>query len=76
MNNQRRKKIKDIHTRLSDTVEEIRMIATEEEEYRDAMPENLQGSEKYTNADDVAYKLNDTADSIENTLDQLDEAAE
>ncbi|MFN6965162.1 MAG: hypothetical protein ACK4S4_15560 [Pyrinomonadaceae bacterium] len=76
MNKHRRKRLKDIHTRLSDTVEELRMIANEEEEYRDNMPENLQNSERYDAADTAAYNINDAADQIEHALDPLQETFE
>jgi flagellar biosynthesis chaperone FliJ len=74
MNKTRRTKLKTIHTRLSDTVEELRMLATEEEEYRDNLPDNLQGSEKFDKADTAAYNINDVADNVENTLDTLEES--
>jgi len=74
MNIQRRKYLKEIHTRLSDTVERLRNLATEEEEYRDNLPENMQSGEKYDLAETAAYSINDAADTVENALETLEEA--
>lgn len=76
MNNQRRREIRDIHNRITDAVETLRVVADEEENYRDAMPENLQGSEKYDRADEVVGILETACDDIETALGELEGAME
>lgn len=83
MNNTRRKNIKQtidrfcsIRKKLDELVAEfesvksdVEYIQWEEEEYRDNMPENLQGSERYDKADDACTNLSDAVDA----LDALDD---
>jgi hypothetical protein len=46
----------------------------EEEEYRDNMPENLQGSERYETADTACDNLQSAIDSLEEAFEYLNEA--
>ena len=47
MNNIRRKSLRDIAEQLEELKASLEELQEEEEEYRDNMPENLQGSERY-----------------------------
>lgn len=76
MNKQRRKSLQEIQTKLEDLKGELESLMNEEEEYRDGMPENLQGSERYERADEVCGMLTDAIDSIDNACSQIEEAAE
>ena len=49
---------------------------SEEEEYRDNMPENLQGSEKYETAEAAIDALSTAIDSISEACNSLEEAME
>ena len=48
MNKTRRGEIQKIMDKIEDLKEEIEAIQADEQEYIDNMPENLQGSERYT----------------------------
>ncbi len=83
MNDNRRKKIEALRTRLDaalnlDEMREIQELASslaeEEQEYYDNMPENLQQGDKGQNAESAASDLSAAADAIESALDSLEEA--
>ncbi len=46
----------------------------EQEEYRDNMPENLQGSERYEKADEACDNLRGALDSLEEAINYIEEA--
>jgi hypothetical protein len=76
MNNVRRKQLREIISKLTDNAEEIRSVASEEEDYRDNMHENLHGSEKHDKADIAASDLNEAADSIDAAIGLIEGAIE
>ena len=80
MNKVRRKRIDEIKYRLAELQEEmeslmddIDSVYEEESEYRDNMPENLQGSERYEVADAACDNLESAKDSLEELKDQIDD---
>lgn len=86
MNNTRRKAIKQtidrfdlIRKKLDELVAEIESVKSdvediqwEEEEYRDNMPENLQGSERYDKADCTCTSLSDAVEALDDMLNAID----
>ena len=74
MNNARRKRLDEAIEFLNQAKEIIEDCASEEEEYRDNMPENLQSSEKYENADSACDNLNSAMDSIDEIISNIEEA--
>ena len=75
MNNKRRKQIDkaiDMLTTASNFIESIR---SDEEEYMDNMPENLQGSSRYSDAEDACNCLEDAISDIESAIDNLNSAS-
>lgn len=76
MNRMRRKEIESI----MDALEAVRMrvdeVNEEEADYRDNIPENLQGSERYEKADDAVSNLEEALECIENALEYLEDAME
>lgn len=76
MNKIRRKNLQTIIDRLEDIKADLEEITYEEEEYRDNIPENLQGSEKYERADEACGNLNDAADTLNEVIDSLTTAME
>ncbi len=88
MNNCRRKVIDEAMTALSDIIDKIKEaqttvndIQSEEQEYLDNIPENLQNSERYEAADtavreldDADSALEDAADSVQSAIDALENA--
>lgn len=56
MNKQRRKSLNKLIEKLEEVKSDLESLKDEEEEYRDNMPENLQGSERYEKAEDNCSK--------------------
>lgn len=76
MNKIRRKNLQTIIDRLEDIKADLEEITYEEEEYRDNIPENLQGSEKYERADEACDNLNDAAGTLNEVIDSITTAME
>lgn len=83
MNNNRRKEIskiiEDIESAVSTAKEKLEELQTsiesvrdEEQEYMDNMPENLQGSERYTTAEQAVDNLDSAVSSIEELIEAMD----
>ena len=86
MNNTRRKALsklaeeaRELAGKLADLKTALEDLKGEEEEYRDNMPENLQGSEKYEAADAAVSAMEEALDAIpdmDEVADLIDNAAE
>ena len=76
MNAGRRKELERARGMLIDAMEILTACSEEEQEYADNMPENLQGSEKHENAEQISGDLADSAGEIENIVSVLDDAIE
>lgn len=75
MNRIRRKALDALYRELEDIQSRLEAITCEEEEdYRDNIPENLQGSERYEAADAACDSLRDAYDMITDALDSILEA--
>ena len=71
MNNQRRKEIRNVTKDLENIMEKINGILSDEQDYYDNMPENLQGSMRGMDSDDAISNLNDAVESIDNAIECL-----
>lgn len=76
MNKTRRKNIQDVVDQLEELKSTLEGIQGEEEEYRDNIPENLQGSARYEASDEACDALGEAVDGLEEIIDSLDELAE
>ena len=76
MNKERRKQIEDITGKIRDLLTELETCRDDEEYYRDSIPENLQGSERYEKADECVDSLTEAIDSIESALEDIDNCIE
>ena len=86
MNNTRRKALsklaeeaRELAGKLADLKTALEDLKGEEEEYRDNMPENLQGSEKYEAADAAVSAMEEALDAnpdMDEVADLIDNAAE
>lgn len=76
MNSPRRKELQRIIDDLTVLKADLEAVMEEEEEYRDNMPENLQGSERYEKADEACDNLSDAIDSIEDAICGIESAQE
>ena len=76
MNKARRKNIQDVVDQLEELKSALEGIQGEEEEYRDNIPENLQGSERYEKSDEACDTLSGAVDGLEDIITSLGELAE
>lgn len=76
MNKSRRKELQRIIDQLEDLKDNLESIMSEEEDYRDSIPENLQGSARYEKADDACGSLDDAISSLEDAVSSIEEAIE
>lgn len=76
MNKERRKNIQGIADQLEELKGNLELLQEEEEEYRDNIPENLQGSERYERADEACDALSESVDGLEDIISSLSELAE
>lgn len=76
MNRVRRKNLQSIIDQLVELKGSLEDLQTEEEEYRDNMPENLQGSERYEQADDACSNLSDAVDNLDEVISSIEAAIE
>ena len=76
MNKERRKHLSVISRQLSDLLTALEEVESEESEYRDNIPENLQGSERYEKADEACDNLQSAIAAVEEALSYIDSAAE
>lgn len=71
MNRERRKNIQGILDHLEELKGSLEEVQAEEEEYRDNIPENLQGSERYEKADEACDTLSGAVDSLDDIICEL-----
>ena len=74
MNKLRRKSLQALSEKLDELKSELEDIQQQEEEYRDNIPENLQGSDRYDRADSACSDLFDAVSSIDEALDSIESA--
>lgn len=73
MNNERRKRISEVHEQLSDLRDQIEELQGEEQDYYDNMPESFQNGSKGEAAQEAADSLQ-TALSLQWALDSVSES--
>lgn len=76
MNKDRRKKLEDIASRLEILQGDLYMLAEEEREYYDNMPESIQGGERGDKAQEIADWLEEAGCAIDEIADTVKAAAE
>ena len=76
MNNVRRKALREIIDRLSVIRSDLEMLADEEREYMENMPENLWGSERYEKAEEAVDNLDEALGSLEEIEEAIENACE
>ena len=74
MNNARRKQIDKVIEMLNFANDLIESIRSDEESYMDNMPENLQGSMRYSDAEEACGHLEDAASWVETAIEDLESA--
>ena len=74
MNKERRKALTRIEEKIEALKDEVESLMGEEAEYRDNIPENMQGSERYEIADAACENMQSAIDSMEEALSCIWEA--
>ena len=76
MNKIRRKQLAAIMEKLEELKADLETLKEEEEDYRDNMPENLWGSERYEKADTACDNLDSAVDGLDEIISYIEEATE
>lgn len=76
MNKIRRKNLQSIIDQLEGLRDSIEDLQSEEEAYRDNIPENMQDSERYEKADAACSNLSDAVDELEEVISSIEAAKE
>lgn len=76
MNRQRRKRIDEVVVLIGEARRMMEAIASDEREYVESMPENLQLSDKWADADTVAGELEDIVSSLDELVERLADCKE
>jgi len=76
MNKLRRKQLDEVIDKINNIKDELETIMNDEEEYKDNMPENLQGSERYEIAEAACDSMQEALDLLEDAISSIEEAKE
>ena len=76
MNKARRKALDEVISKIEEAKELLENRQAEEEEYRDNMPENLQGSERYEAADAAVDNMSSAVDALDEAISSIESAQE
>ena len=74
MNKVRRKALDKVICKIVEAKEQLESLQAEEEEYRDNMPENLQGSERYEAADAAVDNMSSAVDALDEAISSVESA--
>jgi len=73
MNKQRRTKLQNLSSDLEGIKSSLEEIRDEEQDYYDNIPENLQGSERADEAENIINVLEEAAGAIEDIIQSINE---
>lgn len=73
MNRARRQQLKKWLEDLEKIKAELEVICSDEEDYFDNMPENLQGSQRGMDAEEAIDQMNEAVSSIEDAISIIEE---
>ncbi len=76
MNKARRKALDEVISKIEEAKELLENLQVEEEEYRDNMPENLKGSERYEAADAAVDNMSSAVDALDEAISSIESAQE
>ena len=76
MNKAHRKALDEVISKIEEAKELLENLQAEEEEYRDNMPENLQGSERYVAADAAVDNMSSAVDALDEAISSIESAQE
>lgn len=73
MNKERRTQIKKLTNELEDVKTKLKYILRKEEGILDNTPENLQGTDRYSESENAIDVLDDVVDDLESAIHSLNE---
>lgn len=73
MNKERRTQIKQLTNELEDIKTKLKYISRKEEGIIDNTPENLQGTDRYSESENAIDVLDDVVDDLESAIESLNE---
>ena len=73
MNKERRTQIKKLTNELEDVKTKLKYILRKEEGIIDNTPENLQGTDRYSESENAIDVLDDVVDGLESAIESLNE---
>ena len=73
MNKNRRQQLRKWIEKIDVIKSELELILSDEEEYFDSMPENLQGGSNGMNSEEAIDKMNEAIESIEEAVESIEE---
>jgi len=73
INKTRRKQLDEVISKINAVEDELESILSDEEEYRDNIPENLQGSERYEMADNACSEMQNALNSLDEAVSSIEE---
>ena len=73
MNKERRAQIKQLTDELKDVKTKLEYISQKEEQMLDNIPENLQGTDRYSESENAIDILDDVVDDLESAIESLNE---
>ena len=76
MNKLRRKSLEEIVNKIEVIKMELELLLEDEEEYRDNIPENLQGSARYEKADEACNNMEDALSCLDEAIENIQTAIE
>jgi hypothetical protein len=76
MNKVRRKALREIAEQIGTLRDELETLHDEEDEYRENIPESLQGGEKYELSESASDSMNEALDSLDEAISNIESAAE
>lgn len=76
MNKQRRKALAEVLEKIEVARALLEDIAGEEEDYKDNIPENLQTSDRFLQAENACTNMVEAGEALEDVICKLEEAME
>ena len=73
MSKERRTQIKKLTNELEDVKTKLKYISRKEEGILDCIPENLQGTDRYSESENAIDVLDDVVDDLESAIESLNE---
>lgn len=73
MNKERRKQLRKLIEKMETLKSELETIESDEQEYFDMMPENLQGSMNGMNSEEAIDKMADAIACVEEAIEAIEE---